>query len=75
MKNSFEIRKGFLIVSLTTWSYVSRLLSWLTSTDLYNKVPFWCHFILTSLFVLQISRVFKSQALSLTFWTLDCCND
>jgi hypothetical protein len=32
------------------------------------------HFIFTSLFVLQILRVWKSQSLSLTLWILHICN-
>jgi len=32
------------------------------------------HFIFTSLFVLQIFRVWKSQSLSLTLWILHICN-
>jgi hypothetical protein len=63
--------------TLTTWSYgclcsLPHLIQ--RSTDLYNKAPFWCHFIWTYLFELQISRVWKSQALSLMFWILDSCN-
>ncbi len=63
---------------LTIWSYGSRLGSLpqliLRSFDLYNKASFCRHFILTSLFVSQTSSVWKSQALSLTFWILDSCN-
>ncbi len=39
-----------------------------------TKQHFWCHFTLTSLYLLKTFRVWKSLTLSLIFWILDSCN-